>query len=64
MPNKNQELLEMGLLVTLVLTSASLWWAMYVKPADEFRYQVMECMGHEVSQAAYDRCAKEIRESK
>lgn len=37
------------------------WYHFYVKPHDEARYQILDCMGSDNSRAAYDACVAELR---
>jgi len=57
------ETLYAGITVAIVAVATLGWFFMYVQPREEFLGQVMECMGNDNSEAAYDRCAEEIRTS-
>lgn len=43
--------------------AAVLWFVFYVQPRDQFLHDVMDCMGDDVSEPAYQRCAEEIHAS-
>ena len=49
-----------ALILVFLLTASFAWYKLWVEPRDEWRWKVMECMGHESSEEAYRRCAKEI----
>ena len=38
------------------LIACLVWYHVYVKRADEARYEIMECMGDDSSRASYDSC--------
>lgn len=44
-----------------VLALAALWNHFWVQPREEFLHSVMECMGDDSSEAAYQRCAEKVR---
>ena len=56
---KNQ--IEAVILITLGLASGWAWHQWYVKPHDEARYQIIDCMGNDRSNEAYDACVAELR---
>lgn len=56
---KNQ--IEAVILITLGLASGWAWHQWYVKPHDEARYQIIDCMGNDRSSEAYDACVAELR---
>lgn len=56
---KNQ--IEAVVLITLGLATGWAWHQWYVKPHDEARYQIMDCMGSDHSRGAYDACVAELR---
>ena len=49
------------ILIFLGLGLGWLWHQLYVAPHDEARYQIMECMGDDHSEAAYQSCVKKLR---
>ncbi len=40
---------------------SALWWNMWVKPHDQMLYNISDCMGADRSEASYDRCVEEVR---
>jgi len=56
---KNQ--IEAVVLIVLGLATGWAWHQWYVKPHDEARYQIMECMGDDHSEAAYQSCVEKLR---
>ena len=49
------KLIEVFVFVGLGLIIGSTYYYGYLKPADEFRYNMLDCMG-DTSRAEYDRC--------
>tara|TARA_A200000159_G_scaffold163425_1_gene189616 strand:+ start:4915 stop:5094 length:180 start_codon:yes stop_codon:yes gene_type:complete len=37
-------------------SGAALWYAFWVKPNDQARAEIIECMDDDFSRASYDRC--------
>ena len=56
---KNQ--IEAIVLIALGLGTGWAWHQWYVKPHDEARYQIMDCMDGDNSRAAYDACVAQLR---
>ena len=50
------ERIESVILIFVGLVGMTLWYSYWVKPHDEMRYAVMECMGDRTSEAAYHEC--------
>jgi hypothetical protein len=40
------------------------WWHIYVKPADEFRITVIDCMivNNNMSETMYNQCVEELKQ--
>lgn len=38
------------------------WWMFYVSPADEAKYEILECMGNDRARASYDACVEKLRD--
>jgi len=51
-------LIEIAVFVSLGLAIGTVWFNVYVKPSDEFRERVMQCMdgSNDMSRAGYDHC--------
>jgi len=64
METQNNALLDMIGFGAFALLAAIAWFFVYVQPADERRYEIMACMGSEISQASYDACVEELYASK
>ena len=39
---------------------SALWWNFWVKPHDQMVYAIIDCMGTDQSEAAYNRCVEEF----
>ena len=50
------ERIESIILIFVGLIGMTLWYSYWVKPHDEMRLAVMECMGDRMSEAAYQEC--------
>ena len=46
--------------VVMVSAFAACWYFFWVQPRTEFLMEVMDCMGNETSQDAYNDCAEEV----
>ena len=55
-------LIEIAIFVSLGLTIGTVWFNIYIKPNDEFRSRVMQCMedDNDASRAGYDNCAEKL----
>mgnify|MGYP001404838534 CR=1 FL=1 len=51
---------ESLLLIFTGLAGATLWYKFWVMPHDQMRFEVMECMGDRVSEAAYQECHQQL----
>ena len=48
--------------ISLIVAVGTWFWVnVYVKPADDMRYSIMECMDGDNSRKAYDECAQALR---
>ncbi len=54
------ERIESVILICMGLIGMSLWYAYWVKPHDDMRYAVMECMGDRVGEAVYQECHQQL----
>ena len=41
-------------------TGATAWYVFWIKPHDEMRMQVIECMGSDLSKLSYTTCREEL----
>tara|TARA_A100001037_G_scaffold237161_1_gene216277 strand:+ start:1382 stop:1591 length:210 start_codon:yes stop_codon:yes gene_type:complete len=60
------EFIEATAFICIVAAMCIAWYYGYVKPADEMRYQIMDCM-HERgdrSEAGYRHCFQELKEGR
>lgn len=57
MLNENKDAV-VAVIVASVL--AFVWWAMWVQPNEEIAYQIMDCMGHDTSEQAYEDCRQQV----
>ena len=64
MDNSYDAIRDMIGVSALALLAAVGWFFVYVQPADEMRYEIMECMDDDMSRISYDACVEEIRASK
>jgi len=53
--------LEAIVLISLGCGLGYLWHQLYIAPHDEARYQIMDCMGDDRSEAAYESCIAQLR---
>ncbi len=37
------------------------WWKIYVEPSDKIRYAIMDCMGEDMSEQAYNLCVENLK---
>lgn len=54
------ERIESVILIFAGLIGMTLWYSYWVKPHDEMRYAVVECMGDRNSEAAYQECHQQL----
>ena len=57
---------DIMIVATMLFTFALGWYYVYVKPADEFRYAVLDCMQEidDYSKDAYTFCSKNVQRMK
>jgi len=53
---------EQVIVIGALLFGLVAWWFAYVIPHDNTRSQIMACMGHDPTRAAYLRCAEKLKE--
>jgi len=63
METQYSKLRDMVGIGALALLAAVGWFFVYVQPADEMRYEIMECMGDDMSRISYDGCMEDLRAS-
>ena len=56
---KKQEKVEAVTVLAMALLGMVAWWMFYVKPQDQFLYEVLGCM-HDVTEAEYARCVAAV----
>lgn len=52
---------DTALFFALVIGCMTFWYFRYVKPFDEARGQIIECMAGDRSPEAYENCVAELR---
>jgi hypothetical protein len=45
----------------IAITLMFLWYFYWVLPHDGALYNIMDCMGEQTTQEAYEQCAKELK---
>ena len=64
MDNSYDAIRDMIGVSALALLAAVGWFFVYVQPADEMRYEIMECMGDDMPRISYDGCVEDLRVGK
>lgn len=52
---------EFIIFLALGVVAGGLWYQFYVKPHDEARYAIWDCMGNDNSRQAYEDCVAMLR---
>ena len=61
MQEKKATYWEYGFFILVTLTLMGTWYYMWVAPNDKLRWEIIECMGPDRSEQAYNECLEIIR---
>ena len=55
--------MEALLLVSMGFVGGFAWYKLWVEPNDNYRFEVMNCMGNDLSEESYRYCLKQVGKS-
>jgi len=55
---------ELVALIMLFLSLSFAYYAAFLKPRNQALYEIMDCMGSDASEEAFEECRKELRDKR